>query len=125
MTPPSVCDTSRDGSAAGRLCPVCAAPLPSARARYCSHACRQQAFRLRQPTTSPVETATLTKELHRQKARVAHTVYECPECGSRFLGEQRCAQCNQFCRALGLGGACPDCDAPVLLSDLIDLEVLR
>ncbi|MGI8423430.1 MAG: HepT-like ribonuclease domain-containing protein, partial [Chloroflexota bacterium] len=41
------------------------------------------------------------------------------------LGEQRCPECNRFCRALGLGGACPDCGQPVLLSDLLELEVER
>lgn len=49
-----------------------------------------------------------------------HTVYECPECETRYLGEQRCAECNRFCRVAGLGGACPDCEQPVLLSDLLD-----
>jgi hypothetical protein len=41
----------------------------------------------------------------------------------RFLGERRCPDCNRFCRALGLGGACPDCDTLLLVTELLTLEV--
>src|SRR5438067_13719375 len=41
----------------------------------------------------------------------------------RYLGEQRCSECNHFCQVVGLGGACPDCEQPILLSDLLDLEL--
>jgi hypothetical protein len=54
----------------------------------------------------------------------AHTVYECPQCNERRLGEQRCPECHLFCRALGVGGTCPDCDAVILLVDLVGEEVL-
>jgi rubrerythrin len=50
----------------------------------------------------------------------ARSVYECPERGERYLGEQRCDACGVFCRRLGLGGACPHCGDPVAASDLID-----
>ena len=42
-------DTSRDSSSdsSAPSCPVCSEPLPSSRARYCSPAHRQRAFRLR------------------------------------------------------------------------------
>jgi hypothetical protein len=46
-------------------------------------------------------------------------VYEGPVCGARFLGEQRCPDCNVFCRRLGPGGPCPHCDEPVALADLL------
>jgi hypothetical protein len=52
-----------------------------------------------------------------------HTIYECSSCDVRYLGERRCSECNHFCRALGLGGACQDCEQPILLSDLLDLDV--
>jgi len=52
--------------------------------------------------------------------RVAHTLYECPACGARYLGEQRCPDCHRFCRALGLGGACPQCDELILSTELLD-----
>jgi predicted RNA-binding Zn-ribbon protein involved in translation (DUF1610 family) len=54
-------------------------------------------------------------------ARREHTVYECPDCGGRQVGVQRCADCGLFGRALGLGGACPGCGEPVAITDL-DLE---
>jgi hypothetical protein len=62
--------------------------------------------------------------LKRRGSLLVHTVYECPLCEARFLGERRCADCNRFCRALGLGGTCPHCEEPVLLSDLLGEEAL-
>lgn len=49
----------------------------------------------------------------------AETIYECPGCEARYLGEQRCAECNLFCRSLGPGGECPRCGEPIAISDLI------
>lgn len=49
----------------------------------------------------------------------AETVYECPRCEARHLGEQRCPECNLFCRSLGPGGECPCCGEPVAISELI------
>lgn len=46
-------------------------------------------------------------------------VYECPSCGTRLLGEQRCPECQVFCRRIGPGGACPHCDEPVAVVDLV------
>jgi hypothetical protein len=103
-----------------RRCPTCAGPLPSPRARYCSVGCKQRAYRLRQVPVTPADLDALTADLRRRRALAAHTIYECPTCGARFLGEQRCAECNRFCRALGPGGACPGCDEPILLADLLD-----
>jgi len=51
----------------------------------------------------------------------AETVYECPGCGERMIGEQRCEQCNTFCRSLGPGGECPCRSEPVAISDLIGM----
>jgi DNA polymerase II large subunit len=47
-------------------------------------------------------------------------VYECPTCETRALAEQRCAECNTFTRRIGLGGNCQECDAVILLTDLLD-----
>lgn len=47
------------------------------------------------------------------------TVYQCPQCDERYLGERRCPDCNLFCRAIGLGGHCSACDAIQLLIDLV------
>ena len=60
-----------------------------------------------------------------QRLPVAHTVYKCPRCGERFLGERRCGDCHVvYARSIGLGGSCPDCDTVILLADLLGPEVL-
>jgi hypothetical protein len=92
-------------------CPVCGRSFtPVGRQRVCSAACRQAAWRRRQPTTLPA--------LPSHTVRVA-TVYLCPSCETRFLGEQRCPDCGVFCRRVGPGGLCPHCDEPVALADLL------
>ena len=103
-------------------CPVCGAGLPSRRARYCSDACRQRAYRLRQVDLTVTDTALLVTELKRRAALLAHRLFECPACGEQYLGEQRCPDCNRFCRLLGLGGACPACEQPILLTELLGFE---
>lgn len=104
-------------------CLLCTAPRLSGRGRYCSAACRQRAFRLRHTALPAAEEDLLRKALQRRKQLTEHTIYECPSCEAQYLGERRCAECNRFCRARGLGGACSACAEPVLLSDLLDLEV--
>ena len=113
-------DGSRDG---GTGCLVCGAALPSRRARYCSRAHQQRAFRLRHQTKLP-DLQQLRRELQRRRAVVAQTVYECPGCGERLVGERRCPECHLYCRAIGLGGHCPECDTPLLLVDLLGEEVV-
>jgi hypothetical protein len=115
-------DGSRYGSAPGaspRGCPVCTTPLPSRRARYCSDACKQRAYRLRQAGPPAADPAALATELQRRRRLGAQTIYECPICGERYLGEQRCPDCHRFCRALGLGGACPHCEQLLLSTELL------
>ena len=118
---------SRDGAepsaGGGSHCPVCPSLLPSRRARYCSDACKQRAYRLRH-VPAPATNGALAAELKRLGERVAHTLYECPTGGERYLGERRCSDGNRFCRALGLGGPCPHCDEPVLLVELLDRALL-
>jgi hypothetical protein len=89
-------------------CPVCGAGFaPAGRQRFCSTGCRQQAWRWTR--TAPIEPL------------VAHsdTVYVCPDCEARYLGAQRCDQCNMWCRRLGPGGLCPCCDEPIAITDLL------
>jgi hypothetical protein len=64
------------------------------------------------------------KALQRRKVLVAHTIYECSGCGERFIGERRCEHCNLFCRGLGVGGSCPECDSLVFLDDLLGEGVI-
>jgi hypothetical protein len=95
-------------------CASCGGPLPAGRPRrWCSDACRQAGFRRRHQLT-PVQ-----PQLPPARPRKPVTVYECPECESRALGEQRCADCSVFMRRLGLGGLCPCCDEPVTVDELL------
>jgi hypothetical protein len=117
----------RNGSAESQLadgCPVCDRPLPSPRSTYCTDACRQRAFRLRHAALATVDERQLRADLRRRGTLVAHTVYECGHCGERLLGERRCPDCHVFGRAIGLGGRCNECDQPILLAELLDLEVM-
>jgi hypothetical protein len=47
-------------------------------------------------------------------------VYECAACGTRALGDQRCADCATFMRKIGIGANCPSCFEPVAVTDLLD-----
>lgn len=87
-----------------------AAFVPTGRALHCSNACRKRAFRARHATAAVVAPAAA--------GRRQHTVYECPECGTRQLGVQRCQDCAIFGRAAGVGGECPHCGEPVTAADL-------
>ena len=103
-TPPAVGSPVRYGSRYASepttgtepRCPVCKAGLPSRRARYCSDACRQRAYRLRQVDLTATDTASLVTELRRRADLLAHRLFECPVCGEQYLGEQRCPDCNRF-----------------------------
>ena len=106
---------SRDGEGG---CVMCGGELPSMRARYCTRACQQRSYRLRH-TSATIDLTSVRKALQCRKALVTHTVYECGGCGERFVGVRRCESCNVFCRALGVGGSCLECDSPVLVDDLL------
>ena len=119
-------DTSRNGSkpSGARTCAWCSRVLENSRSRYCSPAHRQRAFRLRHVKLASVDERQLRAELRRRASLVAHTVYECSVCGERQVGVRRCEQDNVFARALGLGGHCTECEQPILLADLLELEVM-
>ena len=94
-------------------CPVCHHPFtPTGRRRYCSDPCRQTAWRRRHQLTPPPPPPPPPGQ------RRAHTVYTCPECDTRYLGEQWCHDCNRPCRRAGTGGTCPHCDEPVTFHEL-------
>jgi hypothetical protein len=65
------------------------------------------------------DAVAVRRQLQRQRAVRAATVYECGQCGSQQLGQQRCLDCRVFGAAVGLGGACSHCDEILLLSDLL------
>ena len=110
---------------AARTCPMCNTVLATSRATYCSMACKQRAFRLRRQQPAPAEGTAVRQQLKRQQLLVAHTVYECPACQERLLGERRCPSCQLFCRALGVGGRCPECDQPILLDELLGVDLVQ
>ena len=121
-TTPPVRNAARNDAAPDRpspTCLLCAAPRLSGRGRYCSAACRQRAFRLRHTALPNLEEGLLRNALRRRSTLTEHTVYECPACETRYLGEQRCPACNTFARRLGPGGPCPHCDEPVAVTDLL------
>lgn len=93
-------------------CPTCGRPLAPGRRRYCADACRQAAYRRRLAAASAPAPAA--------RAPKAETIYQCPSCEERYVGEQRCEDCNVFCRRLGVGGCCPHCDRPVAVRDLLE-----
>jgi hypothetical protein len=95
-------------------CPVCGkAFVAVGRRTYCSDACRAAAYRRRRDgARAPVVVPPC-------QPRRPVTVYECDSCGSRAVGEQRCDECSAFMRRVGVGGACPCCDEPVAVVDLL------
>lgn len=100
-------------------CPVCQQTfVPAGRQRFCSDRCRAAAYRRRRDTGS----APLV--VPNAQPRQPITVYECDTCGTRSLGEQRCADCAKFMRKIGIGGTCPGCDEPVAVSELVGQEVI-
>ena len=100
----------RDDSAT-MTCQVCGSAFArSGRRRHCSTACRQAAWRRR--SAAPVEPLV-------SKPDVA---YQCPSCEARFLGSQRCDDCNTWARRLGPGGPCPCCDEPIAVTELLSPE---
>ena len=110
---------SGDASVTAARCPICGQTLPAGRPRrWCSPACRQAAYRRR--TTAPTAP---TPSLPAARSRRDGTVYLCPDCDTRQLGQQRCPDCNTFAVRLGPGGLCPHCDEPVAVTDLQEAQL--
>ena len=70
-----------------------------------------------------VDLALLRRRLLQPGQLEAQTLFECPNCEERTLGQRRCPDCQRFCRALGLAAVCPSCDEPVLVAELFPVEV--
>ncbi len=99
----------------GRWCAGCGQMFsPTGQQLHCSPACRKRVFRARHGTDLVVDMLAVAPGATRRE----HTVYECPDCGGRQLGMQRCQDCGLFGRAVGLGGQCPGCGEPVTVDDL-------
>jgi hypothetical protein len=98
-------------------CPVCATAFtPTRRQRYCTPACRQAAWRARHYEPTPRPATTIPPRTHRRDI----TVYQCPTCEGRYLGQQWCHDCHHPCTRVDLGGHCPHCDEPITISDILD-----
>ena len=95
------------------ICPVCGTTAwRTGRRRYCSDACRQTAWRRRSTphaNPDPVPAA---------RSRKTHTVYQCSDCDTRYLGEQWCPDCTRPCRRLGPGGHC-ECGEILTTNELL------
>ena len=97
-------------------CPVCGQPFaPVGRQRVCSAACRQAVYRRRHQPSAVAAVAAPPMARSRRDG----TIYECPTCETRYLGSQRCPNCQVFCRRIGPGGLCPHCEEPVAVADLV------
>jgi hypothetical protein len=114
MAPSTTSPSRNDGVTI--LCPVCRVRrfVPIGRKRVCSPACRQAAFRRRHLAANELP---VVPPLRPRRNR---TIYECPACEARYLGNQRCFECGVFCRRVGAGGLCPECGEPVAVADLLD-----
>jgi len=120
-----VCDDTRyDGQPPLGVCPVCTHTFPiDGRGIYCTPKCRQRAYRLRHRQVNRPTLTDLAARLRREQQLIAHTVYACPSCQARFLGERRCGDCNRWCSKVGLGGQCSGCDDILTVSDLIGIDL--
>jgi hypothetical protein len=106
-------------------CPMCGRGFPSeGRGLYCGPTCRQRAYRPRHHQAKRPTQTHLADTLRRERRLIAQTVYECPSCHERFLGQRRCGDCNLMCRKVGLGGECSGCAEILTITDLLgaDLE---
>lgn len=106
---------SSDVCVTASTCLACGQPLTAGRSRhFCSPACRQAAYRRRhQPVAQQVP-------LPRSRSRLQGTVYQCPQCETRYLAEQWCPDCSRPCRRIATGGLCPNCDEVITIAELTD-----
>lgn len=110
--PPRLIAPPRDDIVTTSTCPVCGTGFTRIRRqRYCTPACRQNAFRRRHQLPDPVADPVAPPGPRRRDV----TVYTCPDCEQRYLGEQWCPDCARPCRRAGVGGLCPRC----LLTELL------
>lgn len=110
-------DIETTSSPALASCPLCQTMFTRIRRQlYCTQTCRKTAWRRRNThttTPAPIPAARPQRET---------TVYACPDCDTRYLGEQHCPDCNTFCTRIGPGGPCPSCDEPVAIQDLTNTD---
>ena len=115
MSPPRN-DIETTSAGPPNRCRHCGAPFHRIRRQtYCSPACRQAAWRVRQIATTLANAVPAPPLRHRREV----TIYACTECDQRYLGEQWCTDCARPCTRIGIGGTCPSCDEPVAVDELL------
>jgi Zn finger protein HypA/HybF involved in hydrogenase expression len=103
-------------------CPACGDTFtPIRRQLYRKPACRQAAWRARHDNQTPPPVIAAPPRTPRRD----HTVYQCPQCDARRLGQQWCHDCTRPAVRVDLGGLCPHCSEPVAISDLTDQHSTR
>jgi len=108
---------SRDDPGTTR-CPVCRrCYTPVGRQLYCSTACRKTAFRRRHKQLGPAVTVPAAWP------RREITVYEMLRLRRPEPRRATLSGYGTFARRVGIGGACPNCEGPVEISDLLDQAV--
>lgn len=116
MTPPRN-DNATTSVRPVATCPICGAAFtPVRRQRFCSPACRQAAWRTRHATALLEETRPPVPRRGRRQI----SVYACPDCDQRQLGQQWCHDCARPAALLGIGGLCPCCDEPITVDELLN-----
>ena len=106
---------SGDVSVTAPGCDACGQPLPAGRSRrFCSPACRQAAFRRRH------QSVAAQTPLQPRRSRLQGTIYQCPDCETRYLAEQWCPDCSRPCQRLGAGGTCPCCEEMITVEELTE-----
>lgn len=102
-------------------CPICGLLFTRVRRQaYCTPACRQAAWRARQP--DPAVTVRARTPAPPAGSRRERTVYECADCGERYLGVQWCPDCQRPCVRIGHGGQCRECGQTITVDELLDLD---
>ena len=97
--------------------PICATAFtPTRRQRYRTPACKQAAWRARNPDQRPSPSIVVPPRTNRHDI----TVYQRPGYDNHSLGEQWCHDCNPPCIRIDLGGLRPNCDQPITIRDITD-----
>jgi len=110
---------SRDDPGTTR-CPVCLrCYTPVGRQLYCSTACRKTAFPPPPPATRPGRSPSRPTG----PGPGDHPSTNAPTAATGTSESNGCESCGTFARRVGMG-ACPNCDGPVAISDLLDQAVV-
>src|SRR6266487_4240691 len=81
------CDASLCPEEASLGCLVCGTALTDSRAKFCSPAHKQIAYRQRRQAQVTPDEPEVRRRLQRPRRLMAHTLYECPSC-LRFVSSK-------------------------------------